>query len=239
MKTHFHIGNKRFVDYLKVTTNGKTYYFCDDLTVEYDDCENLEVDIELIKATNYFNIKSKNPILKWFVRILRFILSPLIFFIDNEDGIGFHKGYYSFNPFTHKQTVLINSPNERIINIGYTDARYNKTTKKFSSPVIKIKEEDVIVKSEETRFSEKILKQEWNVYHVPAYIVLIILVLLINAVNFLVCGKAIFKDFEILSFLEISGIVFCSTVIIGLFVLIIVGIVRSRRYYKEVIEINT
>ena len=239
MKTHFHIGNKRFVDYLKVTTNGKTYYFCDDLTVEYDDCENLEVDIELIKATDYFNIKSKNPILKWLVQILRFILSPLIFFIDNEDGIGFHKWYNSFNPFTHKQTVLINSPNERIINIGYTDARYNKTTKKFSSPVIKIKEEDVIVKSEETRFSEKILKQEWNVYHIPAYIVLIILVLLINAVNFLVCGKAIFKDFEILSFLEILGIVFCSTVIIGLFVLIIVGIVRSRRYYKEVIEINT
>ena len=57
--------------------------------------------------------------------------------------------------------------------------------------------------------------------------------------NFLVCGKAIFKDFEILSFLEILGIVFCSTVIIGLFVLINVGIVRSRRYYKEVIEINT
>ena len=164
--------------------------------------------------------------------------SSFDFFIDNEDGIGFHKGYYSFNPFTHKQTVLINSPNERIINIGYTDARYNKTTKKFSSPVIKIKE-DVIVKSEETRFSEKILKQEWNVYHIPAYIVLIILVLLINAVNFLVCGKAIFKDFEILSFLGILGIVFCSTVIIGLFVLIIVGIVRSRRYYKEVIEINT
>ena len=34
-----YLENKEFVDYLKLTTNGKTYYFCDDLTVEFDDCE--------------------------------------------------------------------------------------------------------------------------------------------------------------------------------------------------------
>lgn len=238
MRTYFHIGNKRFVDYLKVTVNGKTYYFSDDLTVEYDACESLEVDFELIKANDYFNAKTKNPIMKWLVQILRFVFSPLLFFIDNEDGIGFHKGYYSFSPFIHKQTVLINSPNERTINVGFTDTRFNKTTKKFSMPIIKIKEEDVTVKSEETSFSEKILKQEWNIYHIPAYIVLIIFVLLINAVDFLVCGKAIFKDFVSLDFGLVLGMIFCSTVTIGLFVLIIVCIVKSRRYYKEVVEIN-
>lgn len=38
IKTHFHIKNKEFADYLKLTTNGEIYYFCDDITVELDDC---------------------------------------------------------------------------------------------------------------------------------------------------------------------------------------------------------
>ena len=80
MITPLDIENKKFA---KQMVNGYSVDevddFLDDLTVEYDDCENVEVDIELIKATNYCNIKSKNPILKWLVQILRFILSPLIF----------------------------------------------------------------------------------------------------------------------------------------------------------------
>ena len=59
MKTHFRIENKEFTEYLKITTQDREYYFCDDLTIEYDDCDTLNVDIELIKAEEYLKIKAK------------------------------------------------------------------------------------------------------------------------------------------------------------------------------------
>ena len=30
MKTHFRIENKEFTEYLKITTQDREYYFCDD-----------------------------------------------------------------------------------------------------------------------------------------------------------------------------------------------------------------
>lgn len=99
IKTYFHIENKDFSDYLKLTTNNKTYYFCDDLTVELDGCENLNIDIEYIKAEDYFKIKSQNVFLKLLLIIVKWIFSPLMFFVDNDDGIRLDKGYKSFNLF--------------------------------------------------------------------------------------------------------------------------------------------
>ena len=46
MKTYFHIENKEFTDYLKVTVQEKEYYFCDNLTIEYDDSDTLNVNIK-------------------------------------------------------------------------------------------------------------------------------------------------------------------------------------------------
>ena len=122
MKTHFRIENKEFTEYLKITTQDREYYFCDDLTIEYDDCDTLNVDIELIKAEEYLKIKAKNSFLRLLLNIVRWILAPLLYFIDNEDGIGLDKGYHSFNPFTIKQTISINSPDEKTINITYTES---------------------------------------------------------------------------------------------------------------------
>ena len=50
-----------FADYLKLTANGNTYYFQNNLTVEFDDYENFNADIELLRAEDYFKMKSRNP----------------------------------------------------------------------------------------------------------------------------------------------------------------------------------
>ena len=156
MKTHFHIENKEFVDYLKLTTNGKTHYFCDDLTIEFDDRENLDVDIEYVRAEDYFKIKSKNPFLKLLLSIVKWIFSPLIYFVDNDDGIRLDKGYKSFNPFTHKKSFSIISPNEKTINIHYIESKYDRTTRKYSQSSMELKVDGVIDKNEETTFSSAI-----------------------------------------------------------------------------------
>jgi len=158
MKTHFHIENKEFVDYLKVTVQEKEYYFCDDLTIEYDDCDSLDVDVELIKAEEYLKIKAKNSFLKLLLNIVKWILAPLLFFIDNEDGIGLDKGYHSFNPFTIKQSISINSPDEKIIGITYIESSYNKITKKFTPPILK-HQENTTINAEQIAFSPLALKK--------------------------------------------------------------------------------
>ncbi len=241
MKTHFHIENKEFVDYLKLTTNGKTHYFCDDLTIEFDDCENLDVDIEYVRAEDYFKIKSKNLFLKLLLTIVKWIFSPLIYFIDNDDGIRLDKGYKSFNPFTLKKSFSIVSPNEKTINIHYIESKYDRITKKYSPPSIELKVDGVIDKIEETTFSSAIFKQEWNTYHTPAFTVIMILILLLNILNFSIFAKVI-REIPVCSTSEniggIIGMSFCSLVMIALFVAYIVVIVKAYRLQKEVISKN-
>ncbi len=241
MKTHFHIENKEFADYLKLTTNGETHYFCDDLTIEFDDCENLDVDIEYVRAEDYFKIKSKNLFLKLLLAIVKWIFSPLIYFMDNDDGIRLDKGYKSFNPFTHKNLFQLFSPNEKTVNIHYIESKYDRITKKYSPPSIELKVDGVINKIEETTFSSAILKHEWNTYHTPAFTVIMIVILLLNILNFSIFAKVIRKiptcsTPENIG--EIIGMSFCSLVMIALFVAYIVVIVKAYRLKKEVISKN-
>ena len=241
MKTYFYIENKDFSDYLKLTTNNKTYYFCDDLTVELDGCDNLNIDIEYIKAEDYFKIKSQNVFLKLLLIIVKWIFSPLMFFIDNDDGIRLDKGYKSFNPFTYKKSFSINSANEKTININFIKAKYDKLTKKYTKPLMVIKGDDVIDISEETSFSSISFKQEWNAYHIPAYTVIMIFILLINLLIFLIFTKVI-REMPQCPMSEnigaIVGISFCSIIMIALLVAYIVIIVKAHRLQKEVISKN-
>ncbi len=240
MKTHFRIENKEFTEYLKITTQDREYYFCDDLTIEYDDCDTLKVDIELIKAEEYLKIKAKNSFLRLLLNIVRWILAPLLYFIDNEDGIGLNKGYHSFNPFTIKQSISINSPDEKTINITYTESTYNKTTKKFTPPTLKY-QESTIINAEQIAFSPLALKREWNTYHIPAFTVIMIMIVLLNLLIFSIFAKVI-REISLYSMSEnvggIIGMSFCSLVMVALLVAYIVVIVKSRRLYKEVSKVN-
>ena len=241
MKTHFHIENKEFVDFLKLTANGETHYFCDDLTIEFDDCENLDIVIEYVRTEEYFKIKSKNWFLKLLLPIAKWILAPLMFFIDNDDGIRLENGYHSFNPFTHKTTFSIVSPNEKTIGIHYIESKYDEATKTYAPLSIELKGEGVINKNEETTFSSTILKQEWSTYHTPAFTVIMIAILLINILNFSIFAKVI-REIPVCSILEnifgIVGMSFCSRVTIALLVACVAIIMKAYRLQREVIRKN-
>ena len=231
-----------FADYLKLTANGNTYYFQNDLTVEFDDCENLNADIELIRAEDYFKIKSKNPFLKLLVFILKLIISPIIFFTDNDDGIRLYRGYKTFNPYTIKKSFSISNPNEKTVNLIFTNATYNDITKKFTPSDIIIECDGIQIKSEEIRFSKTILKHEWNEYHITGFALLMLLVSLLNTLDFVIFAKVI-GDIASSTVSEnvfgVLGMLFCSFVLVGLFVACVVIIVKSCRLKKEVININS
>jgi len=240
MKTYFHIENKEFADYLKVTIQEKEYYFCDDLVIEYDECDTLNVDIELIKTEEYLKIKAKNSFLKLLLNIAKWILAPLLFFIDNEDGIGLDKGYHSFNPFTINQSISIDSPDEKTIRITYIESTYNKATKKFTPPTIK-HQENTIINTEQITFSSLSLKREWNTYHIPAFTVIMFVILLLNWLNFSIFTKVI-REIPLYPMSEniggIIGMSFCSLVMVALLVAYIVVIAKSHKLYKEVLKVN-
>ena len=240
MKMYFHIENKDFSHYLKLTANGKVYYFCDDLTVNVDDREILDIDIEFIRVDDYLKIE-KNIFLRVLLTLVKCIFSPLLFFIDNNDGIRMDNGYDSFNPFTLKKSFSVAVPDEKVVNIKYIDSKYNKVTKKYSYPIIELKGDGVIDKTEEMKFSDDILKNEWKVYHIPAYIVIMIVILLLNILNFSIFAKVI-GEIPLYQLSEnigaIIGMSFCSFVLVGLFIVWIIIVVKSHKLQREVISKN-
>lgn len=245
MKTQFHIQEEQFPQYLKLTVNNETYYFNNDLTVEFDNRESLDVDIELIHTDDY--IKTRKIFVRFFAFIIKFllyycILSPIIYFADNDDGIHLYRGYKSFEPFIIKKSFSVNSPDGKTINIKYTHCEYSRFLKKYTPPSIEIECEDIVNQSEEAYFSSRILKREWKEYNIPAFGILIILIFLLNLINYLVFAKII-REIPISSVNEnimgIIGMSFCSIVLLVLFVLVIIIIIKSCRFCKEVIKENS
>lgn len=240
MKTHFHIVNNEFTEHLKITTQEKEFYFCDDLTIEYDDCDTLNVDIELVEKEEYLKIEVKNSFLRLLLNIVEWIFSPLLYFINNEGEIDLDKGYHSFNPFTIKQSISINYPDEKIINITYFEPMYDKISKKYTSPTLK-PQENVVIKTEQVTFSPLTLKREWNTYHLPAFILIMVIIALLNWLNFSIFAKVI-REIPLYSMPEniggIIGMLFCSLVMMALLVAYIVIIVKAHKLYKCVLEVN-
>ncbi len=242
MKTHFRIESKEFVDYLRLTVNNKTYYFCDEITVELEDCESLDVEIAFVRAEEYLKTKAINRFLRRLLTVAKWIVSPVMYFADNDGEPGWDKGYSSFNPFSIKRTFRISSPDEKTVSIHYIEAKYNAMTKKYSRPVIEIQGENISNQTEETAFSETVLSQEWNAYHIPAFVVIMIVIFLLNVLNFSISAKVI-REIPLYTMAEnIGGIVgmsISSIVLLAMFVAEWVVVVKAHRLQKTVIRKNT
>ncbi len=236
MKTSFHIANKEFAGYLKISANRNEYYFCDDVIIEYEDCKQLEFEIEFVSTEKYLKYKAQNPFLRFLINLAKYILSPLIYFIDNEDSIGLDKGYHSFSPFMLKKTFSVTEPSGKTVALEYVESKYDKITNVFSQPDIVVQNDSVSVISDNIRYSENILKQEWNTYHIPAFTVIMIFILLLNLLNISIFSKVV-REIP----LDIGGVIgmsFCSLVMTALLIACIVVIIKAYRLFKKINQIN-
>ena len=243
MKTYFNIKNsENFPDYLKLTAGGKEYYFSDDLTLDLDETEILDVDIEYVKAYEYLKIKSKNPLLKLLLTLLMWVLGPILFFFDNEGGLKLDKSYDSYNPFAFKKSFSVSSPNEKTVLIKFIEAKYDKKTKEYTPPIMKLEADGVIEKSEKATFSSDIFRREWKEYHVPFFTIALFLLFLLELLSFSIFAKVI-REIPLYTAsyntYSILGMSFCSCAITALFVWFIITFVKANKLKNEVIEINT
>ena len=117
MKTHFCIENEDFSHYFKLTVDGKEYYFSDKLTVEHAHTNGLSFRLEFVHAQDYFQQQVRNPLLRFVINLLKWILFAVVYFVDNHNGIGLHKGYHGFEPFRVENTFSLESPDGKTVSV--------------------------------------------------------------------------------------------------------------------------
>ncbi len=241
MKTHFRIANEEFAHYLKLTAGGESYYFNRELTLEHNVTDVLEVELELVRAEDYFRQKTKNPLARALLAVLKWIVYIIVFFADNHDGVRADKGYTSFDPFEIKRSLLIRSPQEKTVSITYTAAKYDSRSMEYTAPQIEACGDGVELRSEKTSFSASALKSEWKDYYVPGFAVVMTLIVALNVLGVILFAGVIARIPTCTTAENVGGIVgmsFCSLVLLALLVLVVFVIRRAKSFLKRVTESN-
>ena len=245
MKVSFHIADKEFPDYLQITACGKSQCFNDKIILENDSCNNLSIEIERISTNKFVIEKIKNPFLRFLVFIpiviAEFLISALVFFIDADNyfGINADAVFSKFCPFKIKKTFYIAAPDNKDIGIQITDSTYNKSSKVYSLPDICLDDESAICAASDITYSEKILKQQFCLYTVPAFCILWIVTMLLNILSVVIFTKII-REFPLnnISFNigATVGAAFCCLIVSALFIAVTVIFIRLYQTCKKITE---
>ena len=228
MKVSFTLGNKRFEDALAVSVNGETKELTTQerqTSFDIPNTDKTEVQVEY-KRNDIQQIK--NPIGRFFAYLFFFLLSPIIFFADNDNGIGIHKFFYNAKPFDLKKTFKI-TPTDNVV-LKFISPKYEKTTRRFSAPDIEIigaETMDVVICSE---YNQASFKKEFRLYHYPAYALLFVIILSLTALM-AVCLVNQFLPFDLFG---VIGMSFCCVVMLALLIVFIRLFVSTHRLFRQI-----
>ena len=228
MKLTFTLDNKEFEDALAVSVNGETKELTTQerqTSFDIPNTDKIEVHVEY-KRNDIQQIK--NPIGRFFAYLFFFLLSPIIFFADNDNGIEIHKFFYDAKPFDVKKTFKI-VPTENIV-LKFISPKYDKTTRRFSVPDIEIigmETTDVTICSE---YNQASFKKEFRLYHYPAYTILFAIILALT-VLMSVCLFAQFSPFDLFG---VIGMSFCCVVMLALLIVFICLFVSTNRLFRQI-----
>ena len=222
----FTLGNKKFEDALAVSVNGETKELTTQerqTSFDIPNIDKIEVQVEY-KRNDIQQIK--NPIGRFFAYLFFFLLSPIIFFADNDNGIGIHKFFYAAKPFDLKKTFKI-APTENIV-LKFIPPKYDKATRQFSDPDIEVvgeKTTDEVLYSE---YNQASFKKEFRLYHYPAYALLftIIFALTVLMVTTLV------NQFSPFHLAGVVGMALCCFVMLALLIVFICLFVSTHRLFR-------
>ncbi len=229
MTLTFELSNKEFEDSLLVSMNGKTKNLtAQDKQISFDvpDTDKAIVQVEY-KRNDIQQIK--NPIGRFFAYLFFFLLSPIIFFSDNDNGIGIHKFFYNAKPFDLKKTFKI-APTNNVI-LTFISPKYEKTSRQFSAPDIEIlgaeTTDDAVIYSE---YNQASFKKEFRLYHYPAYALLFAIILALTALM-AVCLVNQFLPFDLFG---VIGMSFCCVVMLVLLIVFICLFVSTHRLFRQI-----
>ena len=219
---------KEFEDTLAVSVNGKTKDLTtQDKQVSFDvtNTDKIEVHVEY-KRNDIQQIK--NPIGRFFAYLFFFLLSPIIFFADNDNGIGIHKFFYAAKPFDLKKTFKI-VPTENIV-LKFISPKYDKTTRRFSNPDIEVVGEEMTNVEFYSEYNQASFKKEFRLYHYPAYAVLFAIILALTVLMVV----ALINQFSPFDLFGIIGISFCCVVMLALLIVFICLFVSTHRLFLQI-----
>ena len=228
MKVSFTLGNEEFEDTLAVSVNGKTKDLTtQDKQVSFDvtNTDKIEVHVEY-KRNDIQQIK--NPIGRFFAYLFFFLLSPIIFFADNDNGIGIHKFFYAAKPFDLKKTFKI-APTENIV-LKFISPKYDKTTRRFSNPDIEVVGEEMTDEVLCSEYNKASFKKEFRLYHYPAYAILFAIILALTVLM----AVALINQFSPFDLFGIIGISFCCVVMLALLIVFICLFVSTHRLFLQI-----
>ncbi len=173
--------------------------------------------------------ENKNLICKFFLFLLSLILSPIVFFIENEGGINNLHFYQDANPFDIQKNFILRAIDDTIT-LKFIPPKYIKLCKGFSQPKIIINGAEIIKEESIVKYNQKSFKKEFMIYHYPAYVLIFTFILLLIAIitfsliNLLSMGNTI----------QIVGLLFCLLFMVALLAIFIVLLIREHRTFKQI-----
>lgn len=228
MTVSFTLANKEFEDSLAISVNRETKELtaqAKQVSFDVHDIDNAIVQVEY-KRNDIQQIK--NPIGRFFAYLFFFLLSPIIFFADNDNGIGIHKFFYDAKPFDLKKTFKIIPTNNVVLK--FISPKYDKTTKQFSAPDIDIIGAETIDEALHYEYNNVSFKKDFRLYHYPAYTVLFAVILALTVLMSVCLGNQ-FSPFDLFG---VIGMSFCCAVMLALLIVFICLFVSTHRLFRQI-----
>ena len=228
MTVSFTLANKEFEDSLAISVNRETKELtaqAKQVSFDVHDIDNAIVQVEY-KRNDIQQIK--NPIGRFFAYLFFFLFSPIIFFVDNDNGIGIHKFFYDAKPFDLKKTFKI-MPTDNVV-LKFISPKYDKTTKQFSAPDIDITGAETTDEELRYEYNKVSFKKDFRLYHYPAYTVLFAIIIALT-VLMSVCLVNQFLPFDLFG---VIGMSFCCVVVLVLLIVLVCLFVSTHRLFQQV-----
>lgn len=229
MKLTFKLANKELEDVLAVSVSGKTKELtAQDKQISFNipDIEEAIVQVEY-KRNDLQQIK--NPIGNFFAHLFLCLLSPILFFADNDNGIGIHKFFYGAKPFDWQMFFKIR-PTENTVFLRYISPKYNKQTRSFSAPDVEILGAEAKEKTVTAAYNRATMKKEFRLYHYPAYTVIFAVTVALN-IGMTTC---LYRQFVPFHPAGVVGMTFCLLVVLTLLVVFICLFVSTHRLFRQI-----
>ena len=226
MTVSFTLANKEFEDSLAIYVNRETKELtaqAKQVSFDVHDIDNAIVQVEY-KRNDIQQIK--NPIGRFFAYLFFFLLSPIIFFADNDNGIGIHKFFYDAKPFDLKKTFKIIPTNNVVLK--FISPKYDKTTKQFSAPDLDIIGAETIDEALHYEYNNVSFKKEFRLYHYPAYALLFTIIFALTVLM----TATLINQFSPFDLFGVIGMSFCCAVMLALLIVFICLFVSTHRLFR-------
>lgn len=246
MKTTFKFPKDESSEYWRIDFCGKEACFDGCATIEYDDCDELEVEITQIGSREFMRYKIRNVILRAVVTFLLFLLGGVIiggivglclYFCSEGGGfdiIEANEAFEGLSPFCVKSRFRIPKPDGKTIELKYTPPKFKALELKYSVPALEVGSDNAILVETEATFSEKSLRREVLTYWLP---ILSLVVVLTGMMEFFVI-RWIFTNLNSISVndWQFWGIVFIGALFVALLIAVLCVFIKSFKKCKKIAQ---